>query len=319
VAPWWEIAVLPSTIAVGVFVLLSGSGDQIVKMSLIGVVWMLAWGVFGAVIGMSWPLALSAPTALLIPFILVLYGPAVSVLEMRYLVGYYMDCCNAGEMLDPQVLAAGMTMACGVLVVSMVAFIASRGRHHSSVIVTVILIIGLVSTVLIGFREVEGVGAFPAVPRTGTQTCLKDPTVCTWDAHDLQLLGPIVQKADAAWRANGVHVPRAYRQGIGQSTQTIVWWSASAEDVSESALPALSAVAEGLAVAPCQVRQDEVETWVEDVQERVVAWLVEHSGIEVRDTALSPETREWLKSIDRLPIEKQVSIIEHDRARLRTC
>ena len=78
-------------------------------------------------IGMSWPLALSAPTALLIPFILVLYGPAVSVLEMRYLVGYYMDCCNAGEMLDPQVLAAGMTMACGVLVVSMVAFIASRG------------------------------------------------------------------------------------------------------------------------------------------------------------------------------------------------
>lgn len=88
VAPWWAIAVLPSTIAVGVFVLLSGSGDQIVKMSLIGVVWMLAWGVFGAVIGMSWPLALSAPTALLIPFILVLYGPAVSVLEMMYLVGY---------------------------------------------------------------------------------------------------------------------------------------------------------------------------------------------------------------------------------------
>ena len=184
---------------------------------------------------------------------------------------------------------------------------------------TVILIIGLVSTVLIGFREVEGVGAFPAVPRTGTQTCLKDPTVCTWDAHDLQLLGPIVQKADAAWRANGVHVPRAYRQGIGQSTQTTVWWSASAEDVSESALPALSAVAEGLAVAPCQVRQDEVEIWVQNVQDRVVAWLVEHSGIEVRDTALSPETREWLKSIDRLPIEKQASIIEHDRARLRTC
>ena len=46
VAPWWEISVLPSTIAVGVFVLLSGSGDQIVKMSLIGVVWMLAWGVW---------------------------------------------------------------------------------------------------------------------------------------------------------------------------------------------------------------------------------------------------------------------------------
>ncbi|MBZ9522840.1 hypothetical protein KGQ92_18965, partial [Bacillus safensis] len=109
VAPWWAIAVLPSTIAVGVFVLLSGSGDQIVKMSLIGVVWMLAWGVVGAVIGMSWPLALAAPTALLIPFILVLYGPAVSVLELRYLVGYYMDCCNVGEMLDPQVLAAGMT------------------------------------------------------------------------------------------------------------------------------------------------------------------------------------------------------------------
>ena len=42
VAPWWEIAVLPSTIAVGVFVLLSGSGDQIVRMSLIGVVWMFA-------------------------------------------------------------------------------------------------------------------------------------------------------------------------------------------------------------------------------------------------------------------------------------
>ncbi len=319
VAPWWAIAVLPSTIAVGVFVLLSGSGDQIVKMSLIGVVWMLAWGVFGAVIGMSWPLALSAPTALLIPFILVLYGPAVSVLELRYLVGYYMNCCNAGEMLDPQVLAAGMTMACGVLVVSMVALIASRLRYHSSAIVTVILIIGLVSTVLIGFREVEGVGAFPAVPRTGTQACLKDPTVCTWDVHDLQLLGPIVQKADAAWRANGVHVPRAYRQGIGQSIQTTVWWSASAEDVSESALPALSAVAEGLAVAPCQVRQDEVEIWVQNVQDRVVAWLVEHSGIEVRDTALSPETREWLKSIDRLPIEKQASIIEHDRARLRTC
>lgn len=130
-------------------------------------------------------------------------------------------------------------MACGVLVVSMVALIASRLRYHSSAIVTVILIIGLVSTVLIGFREVEGVGAFPAVPRTGTQACLKDPTVCTWDVHDLQLLGPIVQKADAAWRANGVHVPRAYRQGIGQSTQTTVWWSASAEDVSESALPAL--------------------------------------------------------------------------------
>jgi len=44
--------------------------------------------------------------------------------------------------------------------------------------------------------------------------------------------------------------------------------------VSESPLPARAAVAEGLAVAPCQVRQDEVETWVEDVQERVVAWLV---------------------------------------------
>jgi len=83
--------------------------------------------------------------------------------------------------------------------------------------------------------------------------------------------------------------------------------------------PHYSAVAEGLAVAPCQVRQDEVEIWVQNVQDRVVAWLVEHSGIEVRDTALSPETREWLKSIDRLPIEKQVSIIEHDRARLRTC
>ena len=111
-----------------------------------------------------------------------------------------------------------------------------------------------------------------------------------------------MQKADAAWRANGVHIPRAYRQGIEQSTQTTVWWSASAEDVSESALPALSAVAEGLAVAPCQVRQDEVEIWVQNVQDRVVAWLVEHSGIKVRDTALSPETREWLKSIDRLPI-----------------
>ncbi|MDU2590499.1 MAG: hypothetical protein E7C81_05050, partial [Atopobium sp.] len=60
--------------AVGVSVLLSGSGDQIVRMSLIGVVWMLAWGVFGAVIGVSWPLALAAPTALGIPFVLVLYG-----------------------------------------------------------------------------------------------------------------------------------------------------------------------------------------------------------------------------------------------------
>jgi len=88
VAPWWAIAVLPSIIAVGVFVLLSGSGDQIAKMSLIGVVWMLAWGVFGAVIGISWPLALAAPTALLPPVILALYGPAVSVLELRYLVGY---------------------------------------------------------------------------------------------------------------------------------------------------------------------------------------------------------------------------------------
>ena len=35
VAPWWAMAV-------GVSVLLSGSGDQIVRMSLIGVVWMFA-------------------------------------------------------------------------------------------------------------------------------------------------------------------------------------------------------------------------------------------------------------------------------------
>ena len=319
VAPWWAIAVLPSAMAVGVSVLLSGSGDKIVRMSLIGVVWMLAWGVFGAVIGASWPLALAAPTALGVPFVLVLYGPAVSVLELRYLVGYYMSCCNVGEMLDPRVLVAGMTMACGVLVVSMMALIAGRERRHPNAIVTVVLIIGLVSTVLIGFREVEGVGALPAVPRTGTQTCLKDPTVCTWGPQDLQLLGPIVQKADAAWRASGIHVPSEYRQGTGQSTQTTVWWSASAENASGSAGPTLSAVADGMAVAPCQARKDQVEIWVEDVQERVVAWLVEHSGIEARDATLSPETREWLKSIDRLPIEKQASIIEQDRARLRTC
>ena len=42
VAPWWAIAVVPSAMAVGVSVLLSGSGDQIVRMSLIGVVWMFA-------------------------------------------------------------------------------------------------------------------------------------------------------------------------------------------------------------------------------------------------------------------------------------
>jgi len=74
-----------------------------------------------------------------------------------------------------------------------------------------------------------------------------------------------------------------------------------------------------MAVAPCQARKDQVEIWVEDIQERVVAWLVEHSGIEARDATLSPEAREWLKSIDRLPIEKQASIIEQDRARLRAC
>ncbi|MDU7769485.1 MAG: hypothetical protein E7K05_20930 [Serratia marcescens] len=64
------------------------------EMSAIGAVWMLAWGVFGAAIGASWPLALSAPTAFLLPFILVLYGPAVSVMKLRYLFGYYMGCCT---------------------------------------------------------------------------------------------------------------------------------------------------------------------------------------------------------------------------------
>ena len=47
-----------------------------------------------------------------------------------------MSCCNVGEMLDPRVLVADMTMACGVLVVSMMALIASRERRHPNAIVT---------------------------------------------------------------------------------------------------------------------------------------------------------------------------------------
>lgn len=321
ILPWWAIAVLPSTVAVGISVLASGSGNQIMEMSAIGAVWMLAWGVFGAAIGASWPLALSAPTALLLPFILVLYGPAVSVMELRYLFGYYMGCCTVGEMLNPRVLTAGMTMAGGILIVSALALVAGRRNHHARITVTLTLIIGLVATTFIGFHTVKGIGPLPATPRTRPQICLRgsDPVVCAWESHDLELLGPVIRKADTAWRNSGIHVPEEYRQGTQDSTRETVWWSASAISTSESPSKAVLAVASGLAVAPCQDHKDQVAVWVLDTQDRVVAWLTKHSGIAMTGQEFSPETREWLKSMDRLPIQDQARIVESYRSRLQKC
>lgn len=319
--PWWAIAVLPSTMAVGLCVLASGSGVQVMEMSAIGVMWMLAWGLFGAAIGASWPLALSAPTALLLPFVLVLYGPAVQVVELRYLFGYYMGCCTAGEMLNPRVLTAGMTTAGGILIVSALALIAGGRHHHARVSVTLTLIVGLIATTVISFHTVRGVGPLPATPRTGPQICLRgsDPVVCAWESRDLEVLGPVIRKADAAWRNSGIHTPKEYRQGVRESTRETVWWSASATSPSEPPSTAVLAVASGLAVAPCQDHEDEVPVWVLDIQDRVIAWLAKHSGVAMKGQNFSPETRTWLTSMDRFSIQDQVRIVEKYRSRLWKC
>ncbi|WP_368492312.1 hypothetical protein [Cutibacterium sp.] len=319
ILPWWSLAVLPSALAVGVSVLIPASGDQVIRMAVIGIIWMLAWGVFGAVIGMSWPLALSAPTALILPFILVVYGPAVPVLELRYLFGDYTDCCNVGEMLNPRVLTAGIAMAVGILIVSVVAGIVRSFLSRS--IVTLTLIIGLVASALLSFNIVKGVGPFPAVPRTGPQICLSDkaPTVCAWESHDLELFAPMIRDADTAWRSAGIQVPKEYRQGTGTSTRDTVWWSTSETTLPHLRSDTVLSVASGLAVAPCQDGNDDVDVWVLDIQERVVAWLTKHSGIAMTGLDFSPETHKWLTSMDRLSIEDQVTIVEDYRLRLRKC
>lgn len=117
----------------------------------------------------------------------------------------------------------------------------------------------------------------------------------------------------------GEHVPKEYRQGAQESTHETVWWSTSAISVSEPPSKAVMTVASGLAIAPCQDHKDQVAVWVLDTQDRVIAWLTKHSGIAITGQEFSPETREWLKSMDRLSIQDQARIFEDYRSRLRKC
>lgn len=312
------LVVLPTAVMMGLHLAGTAPGWMLV----IATSWLLAWAVIGGLLGMVLPGVLAMAVALLLPFLLVLYGPAIEPLWWRYLFGYYGSCCSVGDVLDPRASRAGLRMSVGLLasgVLGLVAVVTLRRWlprfARSGTVLS--LLLASVMAMWMASQCVRGMDALPGVPRTDPQTCAGNaPAICAWpeyvpqrDAHD-----PYIRGALVAWRAAGLDVPDKVVQARNSETGGRMQWVLYYEEATPEEVILTLAETRTSAVCPKPGREHRQR------QDRVMLWMLLTAGVSPppelgKDLAAG----HWVKRLQSRPMSEQGQVIRAELARLDHC
>lgn len=287
-------------------------------MLLLGVVWLVGWVLLGLVLGLTLPGPVAGPLSFLTPFMVVLYGPAVEPLWVRYLSGYYGSCCQIGEVLDPRAASAGFIAAVGLLLLGLGALALRRWRWCRRQSVSVIgLLLGASVVVAAAAQPVKTMGPLPGVPRSDPQQCVGSPAVCSWSDYTAvrDTVAPHLRAAHHRWAELGVRLPGAMMQGVESSRSgQLEWVLVHPED---SIADIVATLAESVARAPCMDSGRQVPLEVTESREGVIVWLVETAGWKV--DGASKTALEWSRHLRAQPPGEQGRVVSGELQALRQC
>lgn len=316
------LAIVPSLLIIPA-IILSYHARNLWMLVLVGEVWILGWASVGVFLGIICRLTVSVPIVLAAPILLVLYGPAVPVIALRYLFGYYADCCTVDTFIDTRAIQAGVIFGGGLLLTSLVLTLATlRGAALRPVPGLVALLIGALAFGGIAASRVHGMNSQPTVPRTGEQICTTTTTrTCMWPEHQgrLQATSQTVTSVTDSWRKLGIASPAMVSEGVTSPTPDTIRWSPSPGATSDQLAYDL---AFAMAYAPCQNSQYGVPASVARDQERAATWLFIHSG-QYRPgsgtVTLDHDSLAWATSLAGEPKSHQATRISAMLNTLRAC
>lgn len=294
------LAIAPSLLLIAA-IILSYQASDLWMLVVVGEVWTLAWASVGILLGITCRLTVSVPLVLAAPILLVLYGPAVPVISLRYLFGYYADCCTADTSIDTRAIQAGVIFGAGILLTSWILIVASLGKTAPKPLPGLVaLVVGALAFGGIAATRVHGMDAQPTVPRTGEQVCTTaTPRTCMWPEHQerLETTSRTVTSVTATWKKLGIATPTQVSEGATAATPDTIRWSPYPAATTEQAAYDLSFA---MAYAPCQSSRYGASSSIAEDQERAATWLFVHSGQYhpgSTDVSLDHDSLTWVASL----------------------
>ncbi|MBD9266508.1 MAG: hypothetical protein EGS39_11465 [Bifidobacterium bifidum] len=158
-----------------------------------GPVIVLAYVMFGLMLGLLIPGMFSVPAALFLAYCWMVLPSAVEPLWLRHLNGFEDGCCLPDTALSlsasfaPLIIAIGVNLMCALLAAASVRAMVVGWRSHDRTIAgcSVCAIVALCAAVAVAVPLVLPFGAYPVIARTTSTVCDRRDgiTVCVWPEH----------------------------------------------------------------------------------------------------------------------------------------
>lgn len=275
---------------------------------------LAAAGAIGYAAGTWLRLPIAAPVAIVVPYVVLAFPPAMEPLWLRNMFGINNGCCLIYQSLSTRaVLASVLTGAALTLL--------GYGLVHRPVIQpirpparaagAVVVCLALAGAAVI----VRGMGPSPVQTRTGTTLCRGNaPSVCVWPEHraELQTVEPFLVRVRTAAGASGVQLPQVLTESISVPLR----WPRTKVQLAPHAGRALlqSSVLYSLFPQPfgrCTgVDSQSPAYFYQDAATITRAWWAAELGLSRGTVAEDAQLAQRVKQVRALPLPRQGELID---------
>ena len=153
------------------------------RVAIASVLQCLVFALFGLAVGLCAPRVVSLPAAVILPYLLIAFPPAMQPYWLRHISGISSNCCWIYEDLSHRALAAHIAFLIATGLVAGAIILPALGATR---LVMPSLVMVAAATLVVAARLVTGFGPIAVEPRSGEPLCESVGTrkLCLWPDHE---------------------------------------------------------------------------------------------------------------------------------------
>jgi hypothetical protein len=287
-----------------------------------------AYAALGFAVGTYLNLLVAGPVALVVPYLVIAFPPAMSTLWLRHMFYVENGCCDVSQTLSTHALSACLLMSCAIILGAAGAAAVRFGRGPHPV-ATVVLTLGALAG---SIGSAQGLGATATDARGSGLKCEPAASgiqLCLWPEHESTRAGAnkVLERVAMHAAAKQLALPSE----LTERTSPVPVWPDSAINLVPAADPATQTFGLLQALAPTPTlaclqhvsahRSSPGGPFYESAQYIVGVWWATQIGLKV-DVAANGNPPDVTSILGRLPTLRpagQIGVINRTVAQLVTC